>query len=229
MEAVIALLIMFGVGGGIFAASSIYDKHSTAKRAIEIKRANDEDKKNNEVSQKQLEQYFREAREAEQAEQKLLSDNWNQQFLELLPDTDPMKNAYNLKKAGIEVLEADDLYPPAIPYTGEQLPYSERTVAKATAYVRHAPTDTSDFIATFQRGAIIRVYGYVRGRQVGKTDIWYQIKTKSFEGWIWSGSLNSSDTKGLSRLELVRPTRGNLDRQGIKKAFEAAEKAMYGR
>ena len=237
MELILAIFVMAIVGGGVF-TSAQYDNHNTVKRALGIGKAHRnaaiESKgksfeESQEISQAQLQKLFDDALEAQRKEQKILSDNWEQEFLELLPDTDPQKNAYNLKKAGIEVLEAEDLYPPNIPYTGEQLSYSERIVTKVTAYVRYSPTDTSDFMATFQKGATIRVYGYVRGRHVGKTDIWYQIKTKSFEGWVWSGSLNSSETKGLSRLELVRPTRGRSDLQAINKARDAAHKAMWHR
>jgi uncharacterized protein YgiM (DUF1202 family) len=223
MELFLILFIIVVIGGGAgLVGYSATENHATAKRALKIGKANKaiESRSFESEQAKPFEQIMAEALEAQRAEQKLLSDNWDNEFLELLPDTDPQKNAYNLKKAGIEVLEAEDLYPPNIPYTGEQLAYSERVITKTTGYVRNSPTDTSDFIATFQQGATIRVYGYTRGRMVGKTDIWYQIKTKSFDGWIWAGSLNSSEIRGLSRLDLVRQRLSPIEQQAINNAYK---------
>ena len=205
MEPVLLLLLMMMLG--------INYKFwtPTVKRALHIGKAHQQaeiEAKNpdsDEISQAQLEKLFQDALEAERAEQKILRENWDSQFLELLPDTDPQKNAHLMKKAGINVIEAEEIYPPNIPYTGEQLTYAERTVKGVhTAYVRARPTNDSDFHATFQSGAIIRVFGWTRGRQIGKTDIWYHVKTKTFEGWVWSGSLNSSKTEGLVRMDFQR-------------------------
>ncbi|UDL16751.1 endolysin [Arthrobacter phage Atuin] len=231
MELIIILFFLAVTGVGVGVSQS--ENHATVKRALKIgnshKQAAIEAKKDPEVSQRELERYFKEALEAERAEQKLLSDNWEAEFLELLPDTDPQKNAHNMRKAGISVLEAKtevEFIEPNIGYTGEQLTYCDRVVTKPTAYVREKPTDLSDFTATFQNGAVIRVYGWMRGRYVGKTDVWYQVKTKSFEGWVWSGSLNSQSTDGLARMEFPPAYRRETTPPALAQALHNIDKGV---
>jgi uncharacterized protein YgiM (DUF1202 family) len=208
----IILLIIFVAAGVFGVVDGAGNDWNMSKRALRIgnahKNAAIESKgksfeESQEISQAQLQKLFDDALEAERAEQKILSDNWEKEFIELLPDTDPTKVAISMRKQGISVIDSEEVnfLTPSIGYTGEQLTYAERIVAKDTAYVREYPTDSCDFTATFQRGATIRVYGWMRGRFVGKTDVWYQVKTETFEGWVWSGSLNSSSTQGLARLE----------------------------
>lgn len=204
---ILLIMMFFSVVG--FTVSYVSDDHATFKRALGIGKAHKnaaiEAKKpeSEEISQAALQKLFDDALKAQREEQKVLSDNWEKEFIELLPDTDPVKNAHLMRKQGINVIENQEVnfLTPDIGYTGEQLTYAERTVIKDSAYVREYPTDSCDFTATFQRGATIRVYGWMRGRYVGKTDVWYQVKTNTFEGWVWSGSLNSSTTQGLARLE----------------------------
>lgn len=234
MELIFILVIfMTVVGAGV----SHKENHRTVKRALGIGKAHTnaaiESKgksfeESQEISQAQLQKLFDDALKAQREEQKILSDSWEHEFYELLPDTDPTKNAINMRKQGINVIDTEEVnfLTPNIAYTGEQLTYSERMVVKDTAYVREFPTDSCDFTATFQRGATIRVYGWMRGRFVGKTDVWYQVKTKTFEGWVWSGSLNSSDTKGLARLEFpshAKPKIYNaIEQEAIRRAKNTA-------
>jgi hypothetical protein len=241
MELILVIFILSILGGGVF-ISGQYDNHNTVKRALHIGKAHKQaaiEAKNPEseqISQAQLKKLFDDALKAQREEQKLLEEQWTNEFLELLPDTDPQKNVHNMRKAGINVIEATPLVPdqfikPEIPFTGEQLTYCDRLVTKDTAYVREYPTDDCDFVATFQKGATIRIYGWMRGRYVGKTDVWYQVKTNTFDGWVWSGSLHSQSINGLSRLEFAahqKPQiRSAIEQEAYKRAKRAAHKAMW--
>lgn len=247
MEIITFILIFGGIIGGLYTASK-QDNHNTVKRALTIgkshKQAAIEAKSPEDevqISQAQLQKLFDDALEAQRKEQKILAQNWENEFLELLPDTDPQKNAHNMRKSGINVIEAnlitsDKLYigekppvfiEPEIGYTGEQLTYCDRIVTKPSAYVRELPTDDSDFTATFQKGAVIRVYGWMRGRYVGKTDVWYQVKTHNFQGWVWSGSLNSSSTDGLARLEFARQARPKIVSKIEQEVFKREARAAH--
>lgn len=243
MEIIAFILIFGGIIGGLYTASK-QDNHATIKRALTINKAHKQDaietkgksfEESQEISQAQLQKLFDEALKAQREEQRLLEEQWNNEFLELLPDTDPQKNAHLMRKAGINVLEAqfftdkdtEAFVKPDIGFTGEELSYCDRIVTKPSAYVREYPTDDCDFHATFQQGATIRVYGWMRGRFVGKTDVWYQVKTNAFQGWVWSGSLNSQSTDGLARLEFSREAKPKIYNAIEQEAYKRAKRSAH--
>lgn len=195
---VILILLVAGVIGSVF----FIDKH-TRKRAITIARSNKAiTSEQQEVSDAEMKRMFKELRDAKDHEKRLLTEDWDAQFIDLLPDSDPIKQVVLRKKAGINSEEAKFVLAPG-EFVAEELTYSVR-ITKNLAALRESPTLSSETLATLNPHVSLKVDGWVRGEMVRENDIWFRVDDSNgvyATSYIWSGSLNDPKTKGIPQVQ----------------------------
>lgn len=199
MEVIFFILIVLGVIGVPVAFNK-----PIRNRIVTIARSNKAiSPAEKEVDDVQLEKLYKELRDAKDNEQKVLSDDWNEQFIDLLPDSDPLKQQRLRKLAGINSEEARFVVPdPRVEVAPEELSYSLRKTKKGAA-LRQNPTSYSRELAILKEFVIVKVDGWVYGESIDGNDIWFRIDDANgvfATSYIWSGCMTDKTTSGIPKV-----------------------------
>jgi hypothetical protein len=157
-------------------------------------------------------------RAAKQEEHQLLLKNWHNQYMALLPDTDPEKTTHQAKLQGVSIEEAKFVLDNAgrmmpvvedgpewkpLSYTrkdpDEELTYTDRRIQRAGAFVRSEPNTKASTYGVASGGAVWRFDGYVRGEPVAGNDIWFVYigKASGLRKYVHSIATTNRSISGL--------------------------------
>jgi len=170
---------------------------------------------------------MRALRQAKQEEHQLLLRNWQNSYIELLPDTDPEKITHNARLQGVKVEEAKFVLDNAgrmmplvedgpewvpLPYTkgdpDEGLTYTDRRIQRAGAFVRSEPNTKASTYGVADGGSIVHFDGYVYGEAVAGNDIWFVYigEGSGLRKYVHSIATTNRSTTGLPDMTYATST-----------------------